>query len=454
MQGLSFETTAKAIPIRVLSLSSYEEWLALQPQRIVNWLQSSGFTAKPESWAQLSDHEGQVKEIIFIHDAPETPFFCAALALALPAQRYRFTSENLNAKALSQAVKSWGLAHYQFTRYRSEPSLPKACLEISENERLAYQWVEALCMVRDLINTPTEDLGPLQLSEFCQRFQGQMQEVVGEDLLKENYPLIHAVGRGSDRAPRLIDLHFGSKSDPLLVLVGKGVCFDSGGLDLKSAEGMALMKKDMGGAAHVLGLAQLILIQQWPIQLRVLIPAVENVVSGSAYKPGDVYRARNGISVEIGNTDAEGRLILADALVEAARLKPKLILDFATLTGAARVALGPDIPVFFCADRVLQDKIMQLSQFTEEWVWPLPLYSGYQDYIKSSVADLNNNSKIPYAGAITAALFLQNFVPAGQPWVHIDLMAFNLAARPGRPQGGEAMGLTVFCEFIRSFFGI
>lgn len=454
--AFSFAANAKATPIRVLAIAAYEPWLASQPAYRQRWLHTNHFIAENEKWILLPDADGNVAEVLLMCDTPEKHLSGAAMATQLPKGAYVFSREGLSTAALCQLSRAWGLALYQFNRYRSRNQKEISCLHMTEDERIAYQWVETVAMVRDLINTPTEDLGPAELAnycrDFCARFSGVMKEVVGADLLTAGYPLIHAVGRGSDCAPRLIDMRFGRPQDPLLTLIGKGVCFDTGGLDIKSADGMLLMKKDMGGAAHVLGLAQILLLQQLPLQLRVLIPAVENVISANAYKPGDVYVARNGLSVEITNTDAEGRLVLADALIEAVTDKPSLIIDFATLTGAARVALGPDIPVFFCNDKQLQADLMTASDNSGEWLWPLPLYVGYKDYLKSVVADISNSASGGYAGAITAALFLQEFVPATIPWIHIDLMAYNPTNQPGKPQGGEAMGLNAVFTFIRQYF--
>ena len=448
-----YEASPEAMPIRVLTIAAYKPWLSEQSAHTQKWLHSSRFVAENEKWTYITNAEGAVTEVLLICDTPEKRLSGAAMATQLPVGDYFFLRDGLSAAALCQLATAWGLAQYQFSRYRTLNLKEKPCLAIQESDRLAVQWIESISLVRDLINTPAEDLGPAELADycrdFCKRFSGSMEEIIGADLLTQGYTLTHAVGRSSDREPRFIDMRLGRPQDPLLVLIGKGVCFDSGGLDIKSADNMFLMKKDMGGAAHVLGLAQIILLQKLPIQLRILIPAVENVISANAFKPGDVYTARNGISVEIGNTDAEGRLILADALLEAATSEDaRLVIDFATLTGAARVALGPDIPVFFCNDRQMQADIMAASDETGECLWPLPLHAAYKDYLKSPVADINNSGG-SYAGAITAALFLQEFAPKTIPWVHIDLMAYNLNNQPGRPQGGEAMGLNALLTFIK-----
>jgi leucyl aminopeptidase len=281
----------------------------------------------------------------------------------------------------------------------------------------------------------------------AKEFGAHFTAIVGEGLLKANYPMIHAVGRASSNPPRLIDLRWG-KRGPLIALVGKGVCFDSGGLDLKTASGMQLMKKDMAGGAHVLGLAQMIMAANLPVRLRVLIPAVENSVSGNAYRPLDVIRTRKGLTVEIGNTDAEGRLILCEALTEACSEKPDLLIDCATLTGAARVALGTDLPALFCNDDATAEALLRHGREQDDSLWRLPLHKPYRSMLDSKVADMNNVSDGSYAGAITAALFLNEFVEPGVPWAHIDMMAWNTRSRPGRPEGGEAVAVRALFAMI------
>jgi leucyl aminopeptidase len=304
--------------------------------------------------------------------------------------------------------------------------------------------MEAIYLVRDLINTPAGDMGPAELAQaatkLAERHKARISVITGAALLKKNYPAIHAVGRASSRAPRLIDLRWGAKG-PRVTLVGKGVCFDSGGLDLKAAAGMRLMKKDMGGAAHALGLASMIMAARLPLRLRVLIPAVENSVSGDAFRPGDVLPTRKGLSVEIGNTDAEGRLVLCDALAEADSEDPELIVDFATLTGAARIALGAELPAMFCNDDGVAEALLAQGLAAQDPVWRLPLHAPYRRLLDSQVADINNISSGALGGAIMAALFMSEFVRPKTPWVHLDIMAWNPSSRPGRPEGGEAMGL-------------
>ena len=311
--------------------------------------------------------------------------------------------------------------------------------------------------MRDLINTPAADLLPGGLYESARslaaRFGAECSSLAGDDLLANGYPAIHAVGRASADPPRLIDLRWGDPAAPRVTLAGKGVCFDTGGLDLKPASGMRLMKKDMGGAAHVLGLARLVMSAELPVRLRVLIPAVENAVAGNAYRPGDVLATRAGVTVEVDNTDAEGRIVLCDALTEAVREKPDALIDFATLTGAARIALGPDLPALFSNDDDLAGGLARCAEEVRDPLWRLPLHRPYDELLKSQVADVANAASSPQAGAITAALFLRRFVPDGTPWAHFDLMAWNARARPGRPVGGEAMALRATWAWLEGRYG-
>ncbi|HCH69212.1 MAG TPA: leucyl aminopeptidase, partial [Colwellia sp.] len=318
----------------------------------------------------------------------------------------------------------------------------------------AIKYAEATALVRDLINTPAADMMPKELGESAQaladNFGGILKQIIGEDLLTQNYPTIHAVGRASAHQPRLIDLTWGNKQHPKITLVGKGVCFDSGGLDLKPSAGMRNMKKDMGGSAHVLGLAHLIMSHKLPINLRVLIPAVENAVSNNAMRPGDVLTTRSGLTVEIDNTDAEGRLVLCDALTEADQESPELIIDFATLTGAMRVALGTELPGFFSTCDEIAAGITNAGSKISDPVWRMPLYQPYNDLFKSTIADMANCSTTPFGGAITAALYLQKFIRKETNWVHFDVMAFNVRTLSGRPLGGEAFGIRAVFDYLQT----
>ncbi len=317
----------------------------------------------------------------------------------------------------------------------------------------AGQLLSAQLLVRDLINTPTEDLGPAQLGDAMRKeadqFGARMSTISGVKLLTENFPAIHAVGRASEREPRLLKMEWGDDAHPMVALCGKGVCFDTGGLNLKPSTGMALMKKDMGGAAHVLALARLIMQAQLPVRLLVLIPAVENSVSGNAYRPGDVISTRKGLSIEIGNTDAEGRVVLADALAYACESDPDLVIDFATLTGAARTAMGTDLPPIFSNDISIAQAITAAGELEEDPLWVFPLYQPYNELLKSPIADLNNMGKTPFGGCITAALFLEHFVTPKTDWVHIDTFGWNQTTRPGRPLGGEALGLRAVFRYLK-----
>ncbi|MEO3427560.1 leucyl aminopeptidase family protein [Pelagibius sp. CAU 1746] len=434
----------EATPIAAVTREAYEDWLKDReaPQR--NWISASGFRAQPGAFCLLPGENGALAQVLLVIDGEEAIWSFAGLPAALPPGVYRL-DQGLRPGLASRAALGWALGSYSFTRYKENPrEYPCLVWPKSADRDQVSHTAEAIGLVRDLVNTPAADMGPAQLAEaareLAKRHRGKCTVLVGDTLLKRNYPAIHAVGRAAAEEPRLIDLRWGTKG-PKVTLVGKGVCFDSGGLDLKPAAGMKLMKKDMGGAAHVLGLASLIMAEKLPLRLRVLVPAVENAVSGNAFRPLDVLQTRKGLTVEVGNTDAEGRLILCDALAEADGEKPDLLIDFATLTGAARVALGPDLPALFSNDDKLAGLILRHSAAEGDPVWRLPLFKGYRPGLESKVADLNNISNSPYGGAITAALFLENFVSPGTPWAHIDIMAWNIATRPGRPEGGEAMGL-------------
>jgi leucyl aminopeptidase len=380
----------------------------------------------------------------------------AALAERLPAGTYRLAA-TLSASGATQFALGWLLGGYRFQRFKSSKKPePRAQLAAPEGADLRYAQAafEAVSLARDLINLPANEMGPAELAqaarELAARFGGECR-VIEDATLEREYPLIHAVGRASatERAPRLINCYFSRPGAPRITLVGKGVCFDTGGLDIKPAAGMLLMKKDMGGAACVLALAQLILAMELPIQLRVLIPAVENSLGGNAFRPSDIVRSRSGQTVEIGNTDAEGRLVLADALTEADAEAPDLLIDLATLTGAARTALGPDLPALYGSDERLVNELAALSQPLADPLWPMPLWSGYEEDIGSRVADMNNMSSTGFAGSIIAALFLKRFVSPSRKWLHVDLYAWNPKERPGRAQGGEAQAVRAIYELIR-----
>lgn len=450
-------TDSETISISVLRRSTFVVWHAALPKAQAAWVSANGFSATSGQAFALPDDKGEIEEYVFFVDDEISLWDWANLPCNLPSGTYQLAGEGLSAFDLYNASLAWGLATYQYDQYRKSDLQPPVLVYPSGCDRKA---VAAAVLnthrIRHLITTPANDLGPEELaaaaSELASEHDAEISIIVGDDLITQNYPAIHAVGRAHDRAPRLIDIRWGDPKARKLTLVGKGVCFDTGGLDLKPASGMELMKKDMGGAAHVLGLAGMIMAADLPVCLRVLIPAVENSVSANAMRPGDVLQTRKGLTIEVGNTDAEGRVILADALCEAASENPEIIIDFATLTGAARVALGTDIPALFSNDDRLASDIVECSEIVEDPLWRMPLWAGYRKHIRGKIADVTNSPSGRFGGAITAALFLERFVEPGIAWAHIDLMAWNPASSPGRPEGGEAMGMrAVFAALARRF---
>ncbi len=445
---------AHLVPITPLAKAELNRWLRGRPAAEAAWVKAAGFTAAPGALCLVPGAGGALARVLAGID-PDDELWCYGdLPGRLPAtSRYAFDAD-FEPEAATRAALGWALGSYAFTRYRkSERRFATLAWPKGVDKGAVQRAMVATYLVRDLINTPAGDMGPAELAEaattLAKRHKAKVTVTTGAALIKKNYPAIHAVGRASARAPRLIDLRWGAKG-PRVTLVGKGVCFDSGGLDLKSAAGMLLMKKDMGGAAHALGLASMIMAARLPVRLRVLVPAVENSVSGDAFRPLDVLATRKGLSVEVGNTDAEGRLVLCDALAEADREDPALIVDFATLTGAARVALGAELPAMFCNDDEVAEALLAQGLAARDPVWRLPLYKPYRRHLDSRVADLNNISNVPHGGAIMAALFLAEFVRPETPWVHLDLMAWNPASRPGRPEGGEALGLRATYALIEA----
>ncbi len=418
----------------------------------------AGFAAKEGEQALVPNADGGLAGVALgLGDGPGL-WSLAGLPGSLPAVAYRLEDPGWDGRTTAQTVLGWALGSYRFERYRAGAARPADLVwpKGIERKRLTST-ARAVALVRDLVNTPAGDMGPAELAEAARALgraaNATVSVIEGEALLRANYPMIHAVGRASARAPRLIDLVWGEEGAPKVTLVGKGVCFDSGGLDIKPSAAMRLMKKDMGGAATVLGLATMVMDAQLPVRLRVLVPAVENALGGDAFRPGDVLASRKGLSVEIGNTDAEGRLVLADALAEADREAPALLIDCATLTGAARSALGPDLPALFTKDDDLAADLARLGAALEDPVWRLPLWPGYDALLESPIADLNNISEGPFAGAITAALFLNRFVTGTGSYLHLDLYAWNQKPRPGRPVGGEAMAMRALYALIEERFG-
>jgi leucyl aminopeptidase len=445
--------TARALSF--VAKADFAEWLKNQPPRVRAAVEAARFEAKPDTLAILPGDEPDAWSVAIGVDNPDGPWTLANAASKLPEGSYRLAEG-----VPGDAALGWLLAQHRFDRYREKPEVhgPRVLLtgepaRIDEIVRLA----EATALVRDLVDTGAGDLGPAELADAAKvvadKFGAKFHVTHGEALL-EGYPMIHAVGRAATkaRAPRLIEIKWGNPDHPRVALVGKGVCFDSGGLDIKPASGMLMMKKDMGGAAHALALASLVMGARLPVRLHLLIPAVENAISADAFRPGDVLKSRKGLYVEIGNTDAEGRLILADALARACESNPALLLDFATLTGAARVALGPDLPALFANDEVLATDIAAAADRVGDPIWRLPLWQPYYEMLKSDVADINNAPGGGFAGTITAALFLERFVAPSIPWAHLDTFAWRPSAKPGRPKGGEALGLRATWELLRSRF--
>jgi leucyl aminopeptidase len=452
--------SADTLPLTPLTAQALPGWLTRAGAVRRAWVQGSGFKASPGALCLLPGRDGApAGALVGVagDNGADDLWTAAGLPGRLPEGSYRLDPDPVAAEATRFAL-GWALGAYSFDRYR-RPGRPPA--ELVWPARADRGHVEraarASKLVRDLVNTPAEDMGPAELAQeanaMARRLNMTARVIEGDELRDKNFPLIHAVGRASVRAPRLIDLSWGKTAHPRVTIVGKGVCFDTGGLDLKNDAGMRLMKKDMGGAAHALGLAQMIVEAKLPVRLRVLVPAVENAVSGNAMRPLDVIKSRKGLTVEIGNTDAEGRLILADALTEASREKPALLVDFATLTGAARVALGPELPALFCNDDALAGELARHAATEADPLWRLPLWQPYRRRLDSKVADLNNVSDGPFAGSITAALFMQDFIEPGIPWIHFDLFAWNPYGRPGRPEGGEAQTIRAVHALIAARFG-
>ncbi|MFT3821921.1 MAG: leucyl aminopeptidase family protein [Rubrivivax sp.] len=450
---------AGSIPIHVVDLAGFEAAAAALPAAQRQWLATLGFRGAPDTHALLPDAQGRLAAV-WAGARAGHPYALALLPRALPAGHYHLAHQAEGGVDLDLAhlAMAWQLGSYGFDRYKAKPrEAAQLSLPASAAAQRGLMLAEGITLVRDLVNTPSEDMGPEELAQAVQlvaRAHGAtFKQTVGDALLKHGFPAVHAVGRAAARAPRLIELNWGKPRHPRLTLVGKGVCFDSGGLDIKSADGMRLMKKDMGGAANALGLAQLIMASKLPVRLQLLIPAVENAIAGNAFRPGDVFKTRKGLQIEIGNTDAEGRVILCDALAYGAESRPELMIDLATLTGAARVALGGQLPALFCRRMELARELVDRGLALHDPLWHLPLWRDYHGGIESDIADIVNTGKGPAAGAINAALFLEDFVPPDLDWLHIDLYAWNDAARPGRPAGGEAQTLRTLLAYLEHRFG-
>jgi leucyl aminopeptidase len=446
--------------IHLVDKASFSDWAKKQSAARRAFLDAARFEGKTgfQHLILPGSRDDDWEIVSTVANAAElSPWCLARLGEVLPEGRYRLAEGDPGASMLG-----WMLGQHRLTDYRSKSDpergprvlLTQEAADIDQMVRLA----EATALVRDLVDTPAADMGPADLEAAARALakdHGAKIEVTSGDALSKGYPMIAAVGQGAapDRAPRLIELHWGKDNAPRLAIVGKGVCFDSGGLDIKPASGMRLMKKDMGGAAHALALAKLVMGGKLPVRLHLLVPAVENSVSATSYRPGDVLSSRKGLKIEIDNTDAEGRLVLGDALAKAGEDEPELIVDFATLTGAARVALGPDLPATFVNDDELAASIEAAARQVTDPIWRMPLWDGYDEMLKSDLADLSNAADSPMGGSITAALFLRRFVPEGVPWAHLDTFAWRPSPKPGRPKGGEAMGLRAVFAMLQGRYG-
>ncbi len=441
-----------SVPVTLVSSSSFNRFFNKLNDAQKHWLEQNHFTGKTGQLLAVPAVDGGIEKMVYGVCNLDNYYAIADLPARLPPGVYTLEGTGVKSRLESLAI-GWGLGCYQFDRYKKCKAIEaRLKLPNSSDHPRIHSMVAACSRARDLINTPAEDMMPQHLSavvaELAQTYAGVYDEIVGDDLLSANYPSIYTVGRASINQPRLIELNWGDAGNPCVTLVGKGICFDSGGLDIKPAAGMRTMKKDMGGAAQVIGLAQLIMSLELPIRLRVLIPAAENAIAGNSYRPGDVIKTRSGVTVEIDNTDAEGRLVLCDALTEACESKPDLLIDYATLTGAARVAVGTEISAFFCNNRPLAEEVRTAGETVDDPTWELPLHKGYRSLLESHVADTVNSASTPFGGATTAALYLQNFVPDNIPWLHFDIMAWNNRKRAGRPIGGEAMGIRAVYEVL------
>src|SRR5258707_1710927 len=456
-----FETapTVSAIPITFATKATWDAIRAELPAQARQFALANGFAAKPGACLALPAADGQIAQVVFALEdeagKSRDLFRPGLLPGLLPPGVYRFANAPHDARL---AALAFALGSYRFSRYRKADApdvrlVPPEGIDIAAIARMP----EAATLARDLINTPSNDMGPEELGlaaqELAKRFGANFNCIVGDDLTRQNFPLIHAVGMASSRPPRLIDLTWGDAAHPKVTLVGKGVCFDTGGLDLKPSTGMLIMKKDMGGAANVLALALMVMDAKLKVRLRVLIPAVENAVAGNAFRPLDIFPSRKGLTVEIGNTDAEGRLVLADALAFACEEKPDLLVDLGTLTGAARVALGPDLPPFYTNDETLAQDVTRFAKGEQDPLWRMPLWPAYDSWLDSKVADINNTPSGGFSGSIICALFLQRFVTDAKSWLHVDIYGWTPSAKPARPEGGECQAARAIYKLLSERYG-
>ena len=455
MLGFFTSQQENAIRIAPVSAAALPGWLDAHPESR-EWVAAVGFKAEPGTFAFLPGKGGRPSAVLAAPVEGESVWAFAGLPMALPEGTYVLDPEGSD--SATEAALGWALGSYAFTKYKKPKRSPAILVwPTKADQREVEHLAQGVFLARDLINTPAEDMGPEHLADavlaVAKRHAAATRVIVGDDLLEQNYPTIHIVGRASSRAPRLIDMRWGEEGAPKVTLVGKGVCFDTGGLDLKPRDAMLNMKKDMGGAAVMLGLASALMAAKTPIRLRLLIPAVENSVAGNAYRPLDIVRTRVGKTVEIGNTDAEGRLVLCDALAEADSERPDLLLDCATLTGAARIALGAELQALYCDDDAVADGLLKAGTEVGDPLWRMPIWRPYRQNIDGKCADLNNVAQGPFAGSIIGALYLAEFVSTSTSWAHLDIMAANLVSRPGRPEGGEATGMRALYAYIRQRYG-
>lgn len=452
------QSSSPFVQLIIVDQGSFSDWLDKAPDHHKAWVNSHNFEGAAGQVLLLPDTGGKANAaLVAVADLEAdivSPWTLGSAVSKLPAGRYRLTDDIAASDQQNLAI-GWALEQYVFDRYKDCDSEPARYLILPDDADIdhARSQIEAARLVRDLINTPAEHMGPVELeavaADLALDFDATLSSIIGDDLLAQNFPTIHFVGRAAEKAPRLLDMRWGDEDALKVTLVGKGVCFDTGGLNVKGGKFMGLMKKDMGGAAHVLGLARLIMAARLPVRLRVLIPAVENNIAGNSMRPGDVVLTRAGLSVEIGNTDAEGRLVLCDALSYACEEKPDILLDYATLTGAARVALGPDLPATFTDDDGLYADLEKAGRRLDDPIWRLPLWKPYLDDMKSPIADTNNISDGGFAGAITAALYLQRFTEGAGSWVHFDVYGWKPKPSSGRPKGGHAQAIRAAFDVIQ-----
>ncbi|WP_454784476.1 leucyl aminopeptidase family protein [Legionella sp. WA2024007413] len=441
-----------SIPLYLISPKQFQEQNTTLSPKERNYFVQTHFNGAIGEYCLFHDTEGLLEKV-YVGTGNESQILAMAhAALLLPANHYQ-----LQEPCSQEAALYWALAQYRFERYKKDFPSPRVLVIEEEIFSNLIDSVQAHFLVRHLINQPASEMGPKEMANTVEALaaehNAQFKQWIGDELLQANFPAIHAVGRASQSEPRLLSLIWGDEKNPRITLVGKGVCFDTGGLNLKSSYGMRIMKKDMGGAAHAIGLAHWIMKKNLPIRLHLLIPAVENAIGPRSFRPGDVLTMRNGLTVEIDNTDAEGRLILADVFVRACEEEPELLIDFATLSSAARVSVGTEIAAFFTNDDFLASGLIEASHKAVDPVWRLPLFEPYEKFLRSSVADMSNCTDYPYGGAIIAALFLQRYITKHTPWIHFDIMAWSEQSKPGKPEGGEAMGLRAIMEYLLRVYG-